>query len=106
MAVPRLFELLLNKILYFLIQLSLRALLILSVELTPWAETTLVSDNRITSFLAITIAVSLELKLPVVPVRFRELQFCILKLNGVGGLLAAPVTGNVAVPSVGYVCNS
>jgi hypothetical protein len=79
--------------------------LILSVELTPWDETTLVSDNKIMSLFAIIIAVNLESKLPVVPVRFRELQFCMLILSGRGGLLTAPVTEVVAAHSDGCFCN-
>jgi hypothetical protein len=92
--------------LYFLILLSLRALLILSVELTPWDEITLVSDNKIISLFAMIIAVSLESKLPVVPVRFRELQFCMLIHRGTGGLLAAPVTEVVAAHSGDCFCNN
>jgi hypothetical protein len=76
------------------------------VELTPWDEMTLVSDNRIISVLAITIAVSLESKLPVVPVRLRELQFCMLKLSGARGLSAAPATRKAVARSVGFFCNS
>ncbi len=67
---------------------------------------TLVSDNRIISVLAITIAFNLESKLPVVPVRLNELQFCMLKLSGAGGgLSAAPAAGWSATNSVGFFCN-
>ncbi len=52
------------------------------------------------------IAVSLESKLPVVPVRFRELQFCMLIHRGTGGLLAAPVTEVVAAHSGDCFCNN
>jgi hypothetical protein len=65
-----------------------------------------VSDSRIISVLAITIAVNLESKLPVVPVRLKELQFCMLKLSGAGERpLAAPAARWTTTHSAGFFCN-
>jgi hypothetical protein len=70
------------------------------VELTPFDETTRVSDKRITSAFERTIAAIFISKLAVEPDSPSELQFWIAKLSGAGGFSASPVLVRMGAATV------